>query len=70
MIDTSYTAGFMDKAQFKRIVRNHGSDKVLFGTDNPWHRVKEEKEFIDSIGLEKIELENIYYKNAKRVLNI
>ena len=32
--------------------------------------VKEEKEFIDSIGLEKIELENIYYKNAKRVLNI
>lgn len=70
MIDTSYTAGFMDKEQFKRIVRNHGSDKVLFGTDNPWHRVKEEKEFIDSIGLEKIELENIYYKNAKRILNI
>lgn len=60
----------MDKEQFKRIVRNHGSSKILFGTDNPWHRVKEEKAFIDSIGLKEDELENIYFRNAKRILNL
>lgn len=70
IFDTSFCAGFLDKDQFKRIVKNHGSDKIVFGTDQPWHRAAEETEYINSIGLSKEELESIYYKNAVRLLGI
>lgn len=39
--DTSYSLGFMDEQQILRIVRQHGVNKILFGTDNPWGSQKD-----------------------------
>lgn len=70
IFDTSYVSGFIDDEQFLRIIRNHGSEKIVFGTDLPWKTAAESKEYIDSVGLTKGELDNIYYKNAVRMLDI
>ncbi len=70
MIDTSYVGGFMSPEQFKRIVETHGSEKILYGTDHPWERAYDSKRFVDSIGLKQEELDNIYFKNAIRLLDI
>lgn len=35
-LDTAYVFGDIDEAQFTRIVKAHGIDKILFGTDGPW----------------------------------
>lgn len=56
--------------QFLRIVKNHGADKILFGSDSPWTNVKEEIEILNSLPLTQEEKDLILYKNAKRLLGI
>ena len=68
--DTAYTANSADKEQTLRIIRNHGADKIIFGSDAPWQSPKSTLEFIRSLGLTETELELIEYKNAKRILGI
>lgn len=68
--DTAYTLSCIDKEQFLRIVRNHGSKKILFGTDSPWRGQGQSAEQLSSIGLSDSELEDIFYKNAKKLLKI
>lgn len=68
--DTSYIKGFLDKERFRQIVRNHGVDKIVFGTDHPWQRANEALEFIDSAGFTEDELDRIYFKNAAEILGI
>ena len=70
MFDTAYTATSADKEQTLRIIRNHGADKIIFGSDAPWQSPKSTLEFIRSLGLNETELELIEYKNAKKILGI
>lgn len=70
IFDTSYTSGFMDNKQFVRIVKNHGADKIIFGTDSPWQRASEMRDYIEKLPLEYDELEKIYYKNALDILGL
>lgn len=70
MFDTSYVKGFISPEQFKRIIRDHGSEKIVFGTDMPWQAPREAVEFIESVGLTDEELQNIYFKNAVRILDL
>ncbi len=54
-IDTSSALMFMDKKKAINIIRTHGTDKVLFGTDYPmWIPNIELKRFL-SLGLTKAE---------------
>lgn len=68
--DTAYTLSCIDKEQFVRIVRNHGSKKILFGTDSPWRHQGETVRQLYETGLSDTELEDIFYKNAKKLLKI
>lgn len=68
--DTSYTVSCIGQEQLLRIIRNHGSNKILFGTDSPWRRQGETARQISSIGLTDEELSDIFYKNAKKLLKI
>lgn len=70
IFDTSYISGFLPKEQFKRIVRKHGADKIVFGTDSPWHRVRETVDYIENADLTTDELNRIYYKNAADILKL
>lgn len=60
----------MDNSQLKRIIENHGSDKILFASDFPWERAAQLKEKVGVLGLNIKDKENIYYKNASRLLGL
>lgn len=69
-LDTSMGSNYYPKEQLVRIIKNHGSDKILFGSDSPWSRADEEIAFIRGLDISEEEKENILFKNAKRLLGI
>ena len=69
-LDTSMGSEYYGKDQFLRIVRNHGADKILFGSDAPWSRADEEIAYIKGLPLTEEEKAKILGKNAKRLLGI
>lgn len=69
-LDTSYTLGLMPKEQFLNIVKKHGADKILFGTDSPWRDQKKEVEAVKKLPLTEIEKEKILGENAKQLLGL
>ena len=69
-LDTSFISVHMKKEEALKIIKKHGTDKIIFGTDTPWDTPKQTREFIESLGLSDYELEKIYYKNAEILLNI
>ena len=66
--DTAFISKFIPPEQCKRIILNHGTDKILFGSDSPWQEPKREYDFIRSLGLEKEDEDKIFFKNALRIL--
>lgn len=66
--DTAFVQDFMTREQFMRIVRGHGIDKIVFGTDSPWSGQKESVEWIESLPFTPEEREQIFAGNAKRLL--
>ncbi len=67
-LDTAFINNFMSKEQFLRIVKNHGDDKILFGSDSPWETPKHTLDFIKSSGISEGSIEKIKYKNALKLL--
>ena len=68
--DTAFTLHEIDEQTFKVILNKHGSEKVLFATDCPWREIKEDYEILKSYNLDKNVEDNIFYKNALKLLNI
>ncbi|MBR5388904.1 MAG: amidohydrolase family protein [Clostridia bacterium] len=60
----------LGKEEFLEIIRAHGVDKVLFGTDSPWADQKDQIEFMKSLPLKESEKENILGGNAAKLLGI
>jgi len=69
-IDTSMGFSYYPKEQFIRIVKNHGADKILFGTDSPWSVAADEKKTLENLPLPDSEKRAIFGENAIRILNI
>ncbi len=68
--DTSYVLHSIGRDMFEKILARHGENKILFATDSPWQSISQEIGIIKSYGLgERIE-NKIFYKNAKKLLNI
>ena len=68
--DTAFVGGEISDEQYERIIKAHGADKVLLGSDCPWQKTSKEVEFIERLNLTAEEKELIYFKNAKRLLMI
>lgn len=68
--DTSYSIGWMDSAQLKRILRNHDNKKILFATDSPWTNQHQEILKIKELGLDTNFEESILGKNAAMLLGL
>ena len=68
--DLSYGYGAMPKPTAQAILERHGADKLLFGSDSPWHRPAWEMRLLDSLELTGEERERILWKNAKELLGI
>lgn len=67
-LDTGILSGYISKEQLFRIIKNHGADRVLFGSDAPWDNPQNEIDLINSLPLDSEEKEKIFYKNAEELL--
>lgn len=69
-LDTSYSIGVMSETQAKRIILNHGYQKILFATDSPWREQKEEILKIKALHLGSEIEEAILGSNAQTLLGL
>ncbi len=69
-IDTSFSYGAMPKYYAQTIIERHGADRILFGTDTPWHCPDMEKRLVASLDLSDSEREKICSENARHLLGI
>lgn len=69
-LDTSSAIRFMSPEAAAEIIRTHGADRVLFGTDYPLALHKDELLRFDALPLTKEEQEQILWKNAYRLLEL
>lgn len=69
--DTSFSIDIMGRDRFLKILKKHGADRVLFGTDSPW---KSQKLYVELIQNESAltdeEKQKILYKNATKLLKL
>lgn len=68
--DLSFGYGTMPKSFAQRIVDSTTPDRLLFGSDMPWHRPAWEMRLIESLDISPDDKEKIYYKNAAKLLSI
>lgn len=68
--DTSFCFARIPHPLAQKIVEKHGSENILFGTDLPWSDAQSEKRLIDSLDLSDADKENIFFRNAARLLNL
>ncbi len=69
-LDTSMGFKYFGKEQFERIVKKHGADKILFGSDSPWGNAGDDVRALKECDLTEDEKELILFKNAQRILEI
>ena len=68
--DTSSSLAFLAPETATNIIRSHGTDKVLFGSDYPmWLPGDELKRFL-ALGLSNEENEKILYSNAAKLFGV
>ena len=60
----------MPRYYAEKIVEKHGTDKLLFGTDAPWHRADMEMRLISALKFSDEEFDKITWKNASKLLGI
>ncbi|MBQ8808047.1 MAG: amidohydrolase [Clostridia bacterium] len=68
--DTSSTMWEVTPEKMVQMIRAHGADKVLFGTDYPAVSLAAEAEKIEALNLSEEEKEKIFYKNAATLLEL
>ena len=69
-LDVSVIAGHIEPEQLLRIIRSHGTDRILFGSDCPWDDPANEITMIEELPLSETDKELIFSKNAKELLEI
>ncbi len=67
-IDTSMGSSYYTPEQFRKIIRKHPADKILFGTDSPWSDQKTELMCQKKLISDNVLEEKIMYKNALALL--
>ena len=70
LLDVSFGYGTIPKYHAERIIERHGIERMLFGTDCPWHTPAHELRLIDSLSLSDDEREALLSGNACRLLGI
>ena len=68
--DTSSTLCGVSPEKLTDMIRAHGADRVLFGTDYPAVSLKAEAERIEALALTEEEKDKIFYKNAAALLEL
>lgn len=69
-LDTAYTLGHLPDEELVALVRAHGTDRVLFGSDGPWTDVAAEVAHLEQLDFTQDELAGILGGNAARLLGV
>ncbi|MCX7920791.1 MAG: amidohydrolase family protein [Clostridia bacterium] len=69
-MDTSASMGFASDEQIKRIISDHGYQKILFGTDSPWSDQEEQIAKLKELNLAESVEKAILGYNAKELLGL
>ena len=65
--DTSFVSAYINQEQFLKIIRNHGVEKIIFGTDSPWNGQSKSVREIMNLPLPKHEMDLILGQNAAKL---
>ena len=68
--DLSFGYGCIPKPQAQSIIDKHGPEKLLFGSDMPWHRPEWELQLLNSLDLSDTDKEKILFRNAAKLLGL
>ena len=69
-IATSLTDDVISPEQAERIIRNHGSEKILFATDSPWSSTSETIARVNALDITDEDKENIFHRSAEKLLGL
>jgi len=67
-IDTSYSHYALRDAGMARMIKKHGAEKVLFGSDSPWTHAGKEIDMIERLDLPFEDKQAILGQNASELL--
>lgn len=70
MIDTCFSLHLLDSKTASDMIKSHGAEKVLFGTDWPWYSQAKTYELLSALNLTEDEKELISGTNARKILGI
>ena len=68
--DTSFGYGQMPKPFAQEILNRHGTKRMLFGTDTPWHTAEMELRLLNSLELTEEEKQDVLWNNGAALLGI
>ena len=69
-MDLAVVPRFMDAKQCRCMIRAHGADKILFGSDSPWERPAQVLRYLEGMNLTAEEMDQITHKNAMGILGL
>ncbi len=67
-VDTCSSFYALKREVAKRIIETYGTKKVIFGTDFPMWKQKDELDYLFSLGFNDEELQDILYNNLSKLL--
>lgn len=68
--DTAFAARYLKPEAAVEIIKAHGAEKILLGSDCPWESPKDSVAFIESLAISEHEKELIKGKNAIKLLGL
>jgi len=69
-LDTSMGFEYFPRDLFLRVVKKHGAERILFGSDSPWSNAGTEIGHLRSMPLSADDIEAVLGGNARRILGI
>jgi len=68
--DTSMGYGCIPRPIAQAIIDKHGPEKILFGSDMPWHRPEWELRLLETLDISREDREKICFRNALKLLKL
>ena len=68
--DTSFCFSRIPLPIMNRMVKTHGCDKILFGSDMPWSTPRLERRLVDALDISESDRAKIMRKNAESLLGL
>ncbi len=70
MFDISFIFRFAPPVEFEELIRVHGAERILFGSDAPWGDPADAKSLVGSLNITSRERSLIMHENAERLLRL